>query len=160
MFPAFQSSHEFRWLHSSKAFGDDVEVRWSLASASLLVWPSNNSSTLQTFPPLVSFSPNLLQEQRGWLKRQFFGLGGVSLGDPLFPRGHLNGASAHPSGAGLLPGRERATQLFPPRLGGKMALLAAGRDETSLGGRGPLCLHLTNSGFRKRCGRSSRILES
>lgn len=98
MFPAFQSPHEFRWLHSSKAFGNDVEVRWSLASASLLVWPSNNGSTLQTFPPLVSFSPNLLQEQRGWLKQQFFGLGGVSLGDLLFPRGHLNGASAHPSG--------------------------------------------------------------
>lgn len=41
-----------------------------------------------------------------------------------------------------------------------MTLLAAGRDKPSLGGRGLLCLHFTNSGFRKLCGRGNRILES
>lgn len=40
-----------------------VEVRCYLTSGSLLVWPSNKCSTLETFPPLISFNPNLLQEQ-------------------------------------------------------------------------------------------------
>lgn len=67
-----------------------VEVRRYLTSGSLLVWPSKNCSTLGMFPPLISFNPHLLQEQRGWLKRHFFGLGGVSPGSlehSLFHRG-------------------------------------------------------------------------